>query len=299
MIIKEHNGPSEGEVDVGRIKDLGINALLRAHDVHNSLGERGLEQVSVNQFRNTLRGDYETEQAVLGLLVENALPIVVYSEENGVVRIDEEQKFLGVLDGIDGTASYIEELGVGRYATMFGVFSGTDPKYRDYLFSGSLEHSTGRLFYAVKGGGAFVIQDGITTPINSSDQQILDPEATRIYADTYFDKAFKLSVIGDLVKKFPGFDIKSETSSAAHYDSLALGEAEAVIECTRKGNLEIATAYGLIAESGGEMVTLDGQSLGDQKFLEFGQEDHVPVIAAANVYIADRIVGHIDKTKSS
>jgi fructose-1,6-bisphosphatase/inositol monophosphatase family enzyme len=41
------------------------------------------------------------------------------------------------------------------------------------------------------------------------------------------------------------------------------------LECTRKGNLEIAVAYGLIREAGGVMTTADGEDLGPKGYQTF------------------------------
>lgn len=285
-----------GGDSIERIKKIGIEALQNAFRRHNALRKKGLDPVHKNQFGDTaLTGDIACEKAVLDVLEKDNLPIVVHSEEHGIKSVGNKPEYLGVLDGIDGSTVYKNEFGEGRYATMFGIFSGINPKYNDYLFSGIMEHATGRLFYAVKGKGAFVLENGHTKPIHCKGTKQLDPEKVKIFADSDFDKIFQLDLIEAVAKHLPEFDITTLHATAAHHSSLVNGEVDAVIEYTRKGNLEIATSFGLITEAGGAMVTLDGASLSDKKYLEFGQgrDVHIPIISAATDSLALNLINRV------
>lgn len=296
MTQQKNLKPQELEDSIERVERIGIEALQNAFATHNSLGKQGLEVVHKNQLGETvLRGDIACEEAVLGVLEKYGLPIVVHSEEHGIKQVGDKPRYLGVLDGIDGSGVYKNEFGKGRYATMFGIFSNIDPRYKDYLFSGIIEHATKRLFYAVKRKGAFVLENGQTKPIHCRDTKGLDPETMKILADSDFDKIFQVNVVGSITERLAGFDITTLHVIAAHHSSLVNGEADAVIDSTRKRNLEIATSFGLISEAGGAMVTLDGISLGNKKYLEFGQGqgEYIPVISAATGPLARRLVERI------
>lgn len=288
--------PMELKESKERIERIGIDALQDAFSVHNLLGADGIREIQKNQFGDTaLNGDIACEEAVLDTLKRNNLPIIVHSEEHGITQIGGNPMYLGVLDGIDGSTLYKSQFGIGRYGTMFGVFLGTDPKYKDYLFSGIMEHATGRLFYAVKGKGAFVIENGQTRQIKVRDTKGLDPRHTKILADSGFDQIFNVSIIKNLTARLPEFNIPTLYSTAAQHASLINSEVDAVIECTRKDNLEIAVSYGLISEAGGVMITQDGTSLGNKRYLEFGQArgEHLPIISAASNSLARSLVDRI------
>jgi fructose-1,6-bisphosphatase/inositol monophosphatase family enzyme len=94
-------------------------------------------------------------------------------------------------------------------------------------------------------------------------------------------------------KRLDGFALECTRSSAVHYTDVARGTADAALECTRKQNLEIAVAYGLVTEAGGVMVTLDGASLGQKLYRAFSQDRHTPIITAATRELADDIIQHI------
>ncbi len=268
-----------------RIERVGIKALIEAYKRHESLDVKGLETINKNQFGDTaLRGDIEAERAVLTSLKESGFAAVVRSEEHGETETGRNPQYFGVLDGIDGSAWYVKSRGEGRYGTLFGLYAGTDPQYGDYIFSGIMEHATKRLFYAVKGMGSFVlyVETGEKRQIKTSGISVLDP-TTVLRVDEYWpvnQEVFMSRLDGFL--KIGAYEL----CSSVGYADVVSGITDLALECTRKGNLEIAAVYGLITEAGGQMVTLDGGDLRDRKYKEFGQTEHIPVIAAASPDLA-------------
>jgi fructose-1,6-bisphosphatase/inositol monophosphatase family enzyme len=272
------------------IKKLVVKSLEEAFKVHESLGARGEELLEKNQFGETaLRVDIEIEKVILDFLRERNFPIRVISEEHGVTEIGNNPQYLSVLDGLDGSSVYRKGRGRGRYGTMFGIFNSTDPTYDDYIASGIMEHSTGLLFIASKNSGASIILNGKTTPIHTDARTELDPNMI-INIDEYFDLNIKT-----FTENLQGLRTQCLKASSAHYMSVANGEAGLALECTRKGNLEIASAYGLIKEAGGVIVDMEGNSIGDKKFLLFGQKEKLPIITAANNKLAQALLNHIKK----
>ena len=259
------------------MRQIIIESLQKTLALHKALGAQGEELVHKNQFGETaLRIDVECEEVVIGCLRELDLPIRVVSEEHGIVELCNDPHFLGILDGLDGSGVYKEQRGIGRYGTMFAIFDGADPFYENYLTGGIMEHSTGKMSVFSKGGGAYVIdmRSGETTPLRSSQRKKLDNQ-TIIYIDEYFEinrRTFS--------EKLKGFHTGYLKSSAAYYADMASGAADLTLECTRKGNLEIAVAYGLIKESGGIMADMAGEDIGSQKYLTFGQKENLPIITA-------------------
>jgi fructose-1,6-bisphosphatase/inositol monophosphatase family enzyme len=274
------------------VKDQLVNSALeclrRASQVHDTLGETGEELVQKNEFGETsLRADLECEAAILNFLREANVPIRVISEEHGQVDITENPQYLGILDGLDGSSVYKKERGRARYGTMFGIFDTTDPKYQDYLVSGIAEHLTKRIYIAQRNGGAFIIEGNKRTPIHSSGKTTLD-SSTQIYVDEFFEinkKTFS--------EKLKGFKTSCSGSSSVYYADVAEGAADMALECTRKNNLEIAVAYGLETEACAVMVGLDGLSIADKKYLEFGQSEQLPIVTAATPELAQSLLEHL------
>lgn len=280
-------------VDADKLVKLGIKALENAYKIHEELGDKGLESVQKNPHGDTsLVGDIEAEKAVIDILKEANIPLRIISEEHGQVDISENPQFLAVLDGLDGTSVYKEARGKGRYGTMFGIFSNLDPTYEDYIFSGVMEHSSKKLYYATKNKGGFLVKNGKQSSLKCSS--VLKLEDSRIYADEYFDGNRNVTFIYDTyLSKLKEYTFLHSNSSAIHYVDLAQGRADLVLECTRKGNLEIAVAFGLVNEAGGVIVTKDGMSIGKKKYLVLGQDKYIPIISASTMELAQELIRKI------
>lgn len=271
-----------------QIEEIAIKALNKAYQIYEQLRVIGAEVVRKNRFGEvSLRVDIEAERAVISTLREADISMRVDSEEHGVIEFGEHPTYLGVLDGLDGSGVYKRLGSHGRYGTMFGIFSSLDPQYCDYIFSGVMEHPTERMFVATKGKGSYVIEDGKRRPIHCSDCRKLDNN-TRIYIDEYWEVNRNT-----FSKRLRGFHTEYLGSSAVYYVDLASGVADLVLECTRKANLEIAVAYGLVAEAGGVMVTENGIDLGQQRYLEFGRHHHEPIISASSEKLAEELLQFI------
>ncbi|HLC67010.1 MAG TPA: inositol monophosphatase family protein [Candidatus Nanoarchaeia archaeon] len=274
-------------------------ALWNAHGVHYLLGKAGTELLGNNQFADkTLRGDIGAEDAVLRIFRRANIPITVVSEERGITVIGTNAQHLGVLDGLDGSTVYARNRNVGRYGTMFAIFSGLNPKYEDYVCAGIVEHGTGVLVSAIRGQGATLERkvlplhaDKRTLPhllttsaerksIHASDRKTLAPLAL-IYCNLGWQslRDFAFAHLRDL-------NLVSLYSTAAHFTDIATGCADALIECTRKGNLELAVGYALTREAGGVMQTAAGTDLGPEFFLSFAQDQQIPIIAAGTREVA-------------
>jgi len=282
--------------EIDEITRISNDALKRAYESHKRLGIEGLEKTRRNQFGEfTLDADWDAEESVIKTFDEYGVPITIISEEHGIVALGSD--FLGILDGLDGTNRYRAFMSgdtAARYGTMLGIFKGTNPTYDDYLTSSVMEHPTRRLVTTTKNRGVFDVNldDCKAVSIKVSSERKFDNK-TRILVDYYpSEYDFHRLVIKPYVDKLEGFNFRTLRSSEAHYVDLASGEADLVFECTRKGNLEITVAYGLITEAGGVMITPDGKYIGPRKYREFGQKEYVPIITASTLELARGFLQH-------
>ena len=279
------------------MQEIVIEALKEVYLSHQALGEKGKEVLQVkapthkSEFVQVLRADLEAEETVLNYLTKHGVPIRVVSEEHGVIDIVSRPRLLGTLDGIDGTKAYL--WGGRRYGTMFNIFGNIHPNYRDYLAAGIIDYPSGRLAVASKGNGTFVLDGERVDKVQTSRAAVLDQDQTRIYIDGSFEvnkETFEARLRG--FKKLFSHNPDNPASSAVCYFDLVTGDADFVLECTRKGNLELAVAYGLVMESGGVMVDLRGKDMGQQRYLEFGQGkgEYIPIISACNPILAAKLL---------
>lgn len=270
-----------------------VRALQKAFERHSELGDRGLEEIRKNQFGDTaLRMDIEAEEAVLESLSADRIAVRVISEEHGTVDIGTPE-FLAVLDGIDGTALYRKEPNQGKYGTMLGLYQGTDPQYADYLVGGIMQHATRKLLIGARGRGAFAISKNQEAQIHTSRHSRFDTDS-KVYIDEYFEMNRK-----SFSEPLREFNTEYKEASSLYYADVAEGSAVFALECTRKGNLEIAAAYGLIREAGGVTVDGEGGDIEGRKYLEFGQTTNLPIITAATMELARELITFLEQSRRS
>lgn len=270
---------------IDQIAEIGILALRAAKTVHDQLGKDGLTAVpSPNQFgEQTLKADVETENAVLESLRKFGLPVRVVSEEHGTTDLSEKPKLLGVLDGIDGTSRYKEGRNRFRYATMLGIALGIDPRYKDYLFSGIMEHPTNRLWIGTRNQGSFLVDaNGNRTQIHTSAKTVFD-NSTQIYSMRPEYNEITREYLSTLVRKY---ETQIPFSAAISYVDVASGQADLEVEATRKNNLEQMIAFGLITEAGGVMVDKNNRSIGNQRYFQWGQKESFLLVTASTPELA-------------
>lgn len=291
--MREKEADIHPEVDES-IQAAGLDALKKALKQVRDLGEAGKLNDKINRFgEQALAADYEAEKAVIESLKKAGLPIRVISEEHGQIDLVENPTMLAVVDGIDGTAAYKEG---ARSGTMLAILRSTDNfTYDDCIFAGVADIKTGEITNATKGEGSHTFQEnGETANTRVSTRKRLT-NGVKIYIDggengmAINDKVFAGPLENIMFRTQP----HNSGSSAVHYVDLAAGRYDAVCEHTRKGNLELPTAYRLVAEAGGFMgAVVDGKlvNFAKQNFLTFGQDRNIPVIAAATQELARAIV---------
>lgn len=276
------------------MEQVTVASLRAVFDNHQQLGETGKQVLKKNQFgQDTLEADWQAEETVLQHLRASRVPIRVISEEHGIVDIGQElgqeSIYTGVLDGLDGTKVYRE--GSGRYGTMFTIFRGLNPNYNDYLSCGILEYPGGRILSATKGEGIFLLEGNQKTRVRTARVKDFDPESIKVEVDgSYEGNAQFAATRLSGVKHVRVADL----SSAIYYFDLATGAVDMIVVSTRKGNLELMVAYGIVREAFGVMTDESGQDLGNRKCLEYGQgeDDRFIILSFASRKMADKFKEH-------
>jgi len=284
------------EAEINFLKQTAIKLFKDAYQLHQQLGEKGKLPQRVNAFgENTITADWEAEEVFVKGCQQSGIPICFSSEEHGEMSLVNNPKYRGIMDGIDGTNAY--KMGTGRYGTMFAIFEGVNPRYSDYLIAGILEYPSGRILIATKNNGAFILDGDNSYPVNSLNVTTLNPDQTRVYIDGGFEfnrkifqarfQNFRNNYVGNIENKGEPWG-----ASSMYYFDLVTGKADVVLECTRKRNLEIAVAFGILNEIRAVMVDGNGESLADKRYLEFGQgqNEYIPIISAATKSLASQVV---------
>ena len=297
----------ETEVPLHELYGACAKALKKAYRVVRELGDDGRKEIDakaesgINRGKKVLVADLRAEEAVIETLKQHKLPIRMISEEHGEFDLSPNPQYLGILDGLDGSNLYRDKGKEARVGTMFGIFEGLNPSYDDYLYSGIIEHPDGRLFFAEKGQGAFIYtpakekeERGRTEAIKASKIETI--EGAEIYIDVgrKYNREF-------FVDKMKELQWKSLRSLSVHHMNITSGNAHLSLDCTGKRNLELAVSYGLHKQAGAVMVTMDGRTIGQRKYLEFGQGkdeegnyENIPVITACTQELARALIQYLN-----
>ena len=278
----------------GQLEEIGLTALLAASAVHDRLGADGLEEVGENEWHTALKCDVDCERAVIDIFRRNNVPIVIISEEHGRTEIGENPKYVAVLDGLDGTGVYKVERGIGRYATMLAIFDGTNPKHDDYIFSGMMVHAEHTLMHVTRGDKTVMRQvDDEPSYVQCLSDERIDSNSL-IYLDLFWEKVRTV-----FEEKLAGHNIQDMLCLGMHLFDVAQGKAVAAGGITAKDNLEMAIAYGLIKGAGGDIITLDGQSIGPKKYLEFKEQKDIPYLGVCTKALGQDLIRTITSASST
>lgn len=259
---------------------------------YEKLKHQGRDIVGKNQFNDsTLKMDVDLEEIVIDSFSASNLPIRIVSEEHGRVDLVSEPSYILFLDGLDGSGVYKKFPDDGRFGTMFSIYNNLDPKYDDYLFAGMIEYNTGNIYFCMKGKGCFLL--------NKLSKKKLGIEEQKDFGRTsliYVDEAFSINV-KTFSSQLKNYNVQYLRSSMPYYADFIQNKCVYVLECTRKGNLEIATAYAFVKEAGGLMMTLDGIELEALKHFEFSSNTsiHIPVVTTSSYKMFDILKSIIGK----
>jgi len=279
-----------------------FDGMLSAYKNHQELGEDGKKKDRINQFEDqALRADIEAEEQVLESLklwAQKAnIKLNYRGEEVGkdTVGIEGGEPYLALIDGLDGSDNYKQKTD-WPYGTMVAVAKGEDPNYEDFEVAGVTLHEEGLLILAIKNLGVWVYdterQTSMPLPRFDNDGEY---DEERILADDYFPETQEL--LGEKRGIWPRTGSTAATISALVMDSIIKDDKypmmnegwQALVDVTRKGNLEQPVLYLMINELGGFMVDRDGKSIGDYNFDIWGQNEKVPVITSRSSKIIEKI----------
>lgn len=265
--------------------------LLKVYLNHSKLSERGKLKDKKNRFGDmALRADIEAEEIILKSLEQISkkenYKIESNSEELGenVINSDGKNTLFVVFDGLDGSSNYLHESMFG-FGAMFALAKTKNPKYKDFIASGLVMMKEKMIVIAIKGRGLILYDIGAKKfqkirKFNKSERF----NDSKTLANKYFPE--ELEAYGEKPWVMTG-------STAWSIFSMCTDKKfNALIEVTRKGNLEQPILYLMITELGGVMVNKNGKSIGNNFFKTWGQKGAGEefLITAKNLIIAKQLL---------
>lgn len=214
--------------------------------------------------------DLIAEKTVIGVLKKRGVDATIIGEECG--RIEGKKGFV-IMDGIDGTANATR--GIPFYCCSLAY--ATEFRLSDVTEAAIIDLVTGDLYHASKGKGAYLNGKRIRAKKGSDELTV----------------GMNVSGIGpDVVAKLS--PVMSRTKHARQLGAIALelcflarGRLDASVDLRGKIRpTDIAAAYLIVKEAGGQMHSGEGRELGTE---DFGVDTRLSLVATANKKTFDEL----------
>ncbi len=281
--------------------------------------EEATAGVGSNQFKDeAMEADRASERSMMWSVEVSGLDAKWVSEEYGErvfgrsATEGAEPQITVIADGIDGSSNAASDWLGGNYGSIMSIAEGSDPAYYDTLAAGITMFTEGKMLHAMRGGQTTVrdLVNGGETPVQTSQETALTNESVIYIEDMEVPEDHPLNAyfalgrqMGERLRKGdPQIKVGRTGSTAGNIFNVATGRAVADIAATRKGNLELIAEKLLVENAGGVMYALGQDTEGKwrfvgisrEKFASWGQDQHIPIMAAANQEIADALLARLN-----
>ncbi|MCF7890384.1 3'(2'),5'-bisphosphate nucleotidase CysQ [Candidatus Bipolaricaulota bacterium] len=190
--------------------------------------------------------DYASEDILISGLSSTNPGII--AEEAGLIPGEREDKYW-IVDPLDGTQDFIDK--TGEFAIMVGLLVEGEPAM-GVVYAPARE----KLWYAVKGEGAYLLQDGTETKIQVAGKGDLE-DYVLIASRNHFSPQDE-AVAGQLGVG----DITRMGSLGVKFCAIAEGRADLVYYTTdRLGIWDCCAPQVILEEAGGEAFDVRGREL--------------------------------------
>jgi fructose-1,6-bisphosphatase/inositol monophosphatase family enzyme len=258
--------------------DICKNALMASHNAIKSVGKAGKREITTDTASDiTTSGDIKVSETLINFFKELDIPVVIYSEESGIIEIQKKPQFVITLDDIDGTHNYFRGEGMLPHCTIVTIFDSFHPCFKDALVAGIIEHNSANLWHAVREEGCYLNDKRTRT----SGKQTIDKK-TAIIIDHYASS----DQIKKLLKLYKEGWIKDFGSAGFHLAGISSGLFDAYISFAQKAH-ELGAGYLAVKEAGGCTLKLDGSHLDDDDYVF---EKTYDIIAASSESLAKKII---------
>ena len=233
-------------MDIKIIVEKLIDPFLKAGDLSISLREKGLKKEIKSDNTPVSNGDLEVNKFITKKIFEITPDIPIISEETSDNKDNTQLKDFWLVDPIDGTYDYINNL--EEFTINAGLIINNKP-------AGGLIYAPAkkRMFYSYSEGNAFELSDGKTTKLNEKENIIrpikfisysnkIKPEIKKIYQD--------IGVVENVKMK-----------SSLKFCVVAASEYDGYVAEPRAYEWDIAAGHAILMHSGGTVTDFNGKEI--------------------------------------
>ena len=230
-------------MDLKIIVEKLIDPFLRAGDLSISLREKGLKKEIKSDNTPVSNGDLEVNKFITQKISEITPDIPIISEETSDNKDNTQLKNFWLVDPIDGTYDYINNL--EEFTINAGLIINNMPA-AGLIYAPAKK----RMFYSYGEGDAYEFTDGKTIKLNEKDtvarpikfisySNKIKPEIQKIYQD--------IGVVENIRMK-----------SSLKFCVVAAGEYDGYVAEPRAYEWDIAAGHAILIHSGGTVTDFNG-----------------------------------------
>ena len=234
-------------MDIKKTVDNLIDTFLKAGELSISLREKGLKKEIKSDSTPVSNGDLEVNKFITKKISEITPNIPIISEETSDNKNNSSLKDFWLVDPIDGTYDYINDL--EEFTINAGLIINNKP------VAGLINApAKKRMFYAYGEGNAYELSNGVIFNLNEksiknnkpikfiSYSNKIKPEIQKIYQD--------LGVVENVKMK-----------SSLKFCVVATGEYDGYVAEPRAFEWDIAAGHAILEASGGTITDFDGNEI--------------------------------------
>ena len=233
-------------MDIKIIVENLIDTFLEAGKLSLVLREKGLKKKIKSDNTPVSNGDLEVNKFITKKISEVTPDIPIISEETSDNKNNAKLKDFWLVDPIDGTYDYINNL--EEFTINAGLIINNKP------VAGLINApAKKRMFYSYGEGNAFELNDGKTTKLNEKDNitkpvkfisysNKIKPEIQKIYQD--------IGVVENVKMK-----------SSLKFCVVAAGEYDGYVAEPRAYEWDIAAGHAILIHSGGTITDFEGNEI--------------------------------------
>jgi len=223
-----------------------IDTFLKAGDLSISLRDKGLKKEIKSDNTPVSNGDLEVNKFITKKISEITPDIPIISEETSDNKDNTQLKDFWLVDPIDGTYDYINNL--EEFTINAGLIINNKPA-AGLIYAPAKK----RMFYSYSEGNAYELSDGKTTKLNEkqnitrpikfiSYSNKIKPEIKKIYQD--------IGVVENVKMK-----------SSLKFCVVAASEYDGYVAEPRAYEWDIAAGHAILIHSGGTVTDFNGNEI--------------------------------------
>ena len=233
-------------MDIKIIVEKLIDPFLKAGDLSISLRKKGLKKEIKSDNTPVSNGDLEVNKFITKKISEITPDIPIVSEETSDNKDNTQLKDFWLVDPIDGTYDYINNL--EEFTINAGLIINNKPA-AGLIYAPAKK----RMFYSYSEGNAYELSDGKTTKLNEKENitrpikfisysNKIKPEIQKIYQD--------IGVVENVKMK-----------SSLKFCVVAASEYDGYVAEPRAYEWDIAAGHAILMHSGGTITDFNGNEI--------------------------------------